>query len=283
MQLTPAAWRRLVDDAAIFPPGDAPLVHAVQAHRQHRDAGYADVVGPFVIDDVRLPTLVEILGDEALALAVTVVVKSGVGAVESAVRTARDSPAIDLRSIEVALRLDDDPAAQVRRLDIDVPTFVELQIVPDGPTAPWLAGLDAIAAAGHRLKLRTGGLTPEAFPDSRALAAGIAAALARGVAFKCTAGLHHALRHREDDSGLERHGFLNVLVATAAGDGGADTGDLAALLDQRDAATLLDAARATELESARRWFTSFGCCDVLDPINDLVALDLLDHSLLEPA
>jgi hypothetical protein len=216
-------------------------------------------------------------------VAVTVVVKGGVGAVASAVDVARSSPALDLRSIEVAVRQDDDIAAQVHRLDTAVPTFVEVPILPEGPTSSWLAGLEEIATAGHRLKLRTGGLTPEAFPESRALAASIAGALERQVAFKCTAGLHHALRHREQATGHERHGFLNVLVATAAAGDGAEAGDLAALLDTRDAATLLGAVGTREWEAARRWFTSFGCCDVLDPIRDLVALDLLDHFLLEHA
>jgi hypothetical protein len=279
---TPAAWRRLVDDAAIFPPGDAPPPAAVTDHRKHREAAYADVVGPFVVDDLRLPVLIDVLR-AAAPLAVTVVVKGGVGAVASAVDVARSSPALDLRSIEVAARQDDDIAAQVHRLDTAVPTFVEVPILPEGPTPSWLAGLDQIATAGHRLKLRTGGLTPEAFPDARALAASIAGALEREVAFKCTAGLHHALRHREEATGLERHGFLNVLVATAAAGDGAEAGDLAALLDTRDAPTLLGAAGTREWEAARRWFTSFGCCDVLDPIRDLVALDLLDHFLLEHA
>jgi hypothetical protein len=280
---TPAAWRRLVDDAAMFPPGNAPPAQAVQAHRRHREAAYADVVGPFVVDDARLPALVEALGAASAPLAVTLVVKGGVRAVENAVEGARGSPILDPRSVEVALRPEDDLAGQVRRLDSAVPTFVEIPILPAGPSGSWLACVDEIAAAGHRLKLRTGGVTPEAFPGTRALAGSIKAALERGVSFKCTAGLHHALRHRDKDTGLQRHGFLNVLVATAASESGADVGDLAALLNQRDAATLLAAVEAPEREAARRWFTSFGCCDVLDPIRDLVALDLLDHSHLEHA
>ena len=33
----PPAWSGLVDDAAIFPPGDAPLPDAVAAHRERRE------------------------------------------------------------------------------------------------------------------------------------------------------------------------------------------------------------------------------------------------------
>ena len=53
----PATWRGLVDDAAIFPPGDLPLGEAAAAHRAHRDTPYADLVGSFVVRDTDLPSL----------------------------------------------------------------------------------------------------------------------------------------------------------------------------------------------------------------------------------
>ena len=48
--------------------------------------------------------------------------------------------------------------------------------------------------------------------------------------FKCTAGLHHAVRHRAADTGFEHHGFLNVLLAVAAALTGEDAGEVAAEL-----------------------------------------------------
>ena len=44
----PAAWSGLVDDAAIFPPGDVPLPDAVDSFVTRRDEWYADLVGSFV-------------------------------------------------------------------------------------------------------------------------------------------------------------------------------------------------------------------------------------------
>lgn len=43
----PPLFSGLCDDAAIFPPGDLPLPQAVPAHRLHRAAWYAELVGPF--------------------------------------------------------------------------------------------------------------------------------------------------------------------------------------------------------------------------------------------
>ena len=45
MTTTFPAWSGLVDDAAIFPPGDVPLPDAVAAHLARREEWYADLVG----------------------------------------------------------------------------------------------------------------------------------------------------------------------------------------------------------------------------------------------
>ncbi len=42
----PAFAKGLCDDAAIFPPGLAPLAEAVPAHVRHLDSPYAELVGP---------------------------------------------------------------------------------------------------------------------------------------------------------------------------------------------------------------------------------------------
>ena len=39
----------LCDDAAVFPPGNAPLRDAVPAYARHLGSAYASVVGPFVL------------------------------------------------------------------------------------------------------------------------------------------------------------------------------------------------------------------------------------------
>ena len=53
----PALLRGLVDDAAVFPPGSAPLPEAVAAHRDHRTAWYADMVGPLLVPASTLRSL----------------------------------------------------------------------------------------------------------------------------------------------------------------------------------------------------------------------------------
>lgn len=289
----------LVDDAAIFPPGNSPLPEAVAAHREYRTAPYAALVGPFVVSDTRLPDLLEV-STTTEPLAVSVVVSGGAGSLEPAVRWATRSGALDLRSLEIVLR-DDDTGAIVHNarriltavdqlvssgeLDDEVPVYVEPPRLYGAPPTPgWLGALDEIAAMDHRLKFRTGGADADAFPAAHEIAASIEAAIDREVAFKCTAGLHNALRHRDDASGFEHHGFLNVLLATRATLDSAGIDEVAAVLEEQDAATLTARLRDVGdpgLESARRWFRSFGSCSVLEPLEDLVDLDLLPDPPLE--
>ena len=273
----PAAWRGLVDDAAVFPPGDAPLADAAAEHQARRAAPYADLVGTFVARDTDLPDL------KATPLALSVVVTGGAGNIAGTAALARKLH-IAVEGLEVALRDPADPVGAARRvaaaidaaradgqLDDHVPVFVE--IPASCPEPAWLAAADEVAANEFRLKFRTGGLEAAAFPTASTLARWIDAALDRETPFKCTAGLHHAVRHTGDD-GFEHHGFLNVLVATRQAFDGASVDDVAAILEQRDPDVLL--GDADELDRARRWFTSFGSCSVTEPLDDLIALGLLE-------
>jgi hypothetical protein len=289
----PAWLHGLVDDAAIFPPGNAPLDRAVAEHRGHRTSEYADLVGGFVVSDVRLPELLDVLDDAddspgeraETALTVNLVVTGGAGAIEPAVRWATRSPLLQLVALECALRDEDDLAHNARRVGAaldaleedlaDVTVYVEPPRVADRPSAGWLAAADELALRELPLKFRTGGVTADAFPTPAELAASIDAALDRELPFKCTAGLHHAVRQADPETGFVHHGFLNVLAATRAC---LDGGDGEAVLAEDDAEVLLDGLDDATLERTRRWFTSFGSCSILEPHDDLVELGLIDTS-----
>ena len=74
MTTLPEAWTGLVDDAAVFPPGDAELPDAVAAYDARRGEWYADLVGPLVVKDTQLP-------DVPTEVPVSVVLTGGAGAV----------------------------------------------------------------------------------------------------------------------------------------------------------------------------------------------------------
>ena len=54
MATIPEHFAQLFDDAALFPPGNAPLDRAVADHRDHRAGELSDLIGPFVVSDLLL-------------------------------------------------------------------------------------------------------------------------------------------------------------------------------------------------------------------------------------
>lgn len=293
----PEPFRSLVDDAALFPPASTPLPEALAAHVEHRRAPYAPLVGPFVVSDVALPDLITAVREQRLEspLQVSVVVTGGAGAVEPAVRWAGRADELTLAAVELGLRDEEDLPRNARRvttvvdqltaagdLEDDTPVYVEpprFHAADPGPS--WLLALDELAAMDLRLKFRTGGVDADAFPSTAELAACVDAALDRELRFKCTAGLHHAVRHHVEegfDQPVDQHGFLNVLLTTRAALDGATRGDLVERLENTDSAAVTALVREVGtdgLMSARRWFTSFGSCSVAEPLGDLEQLDLL--------
>src|SRR6185436_8562609 len=93
---------------------------------------------------------------------------------------------------------------------------------------------------GGLAKVRTGALTPEAIPSPESLAAFLADAAARRLAFKATAGLHHPLRSNRaltyaiDTPRAAMHGFLNVFAAAAFAWHGTEPAALVDLLQETD-------------------------------------------------
>ncbi|MFJ9444255.1 hypothetical protein ACIRRH_20610 [Kitasatospora sp. NPDC101235] len=301
----PELFHGLFDDAAVFPPGNLPVVDAVPAHRVHRAAWYAEAVGPFLCGAGRLGELAAVVTNSlttggpstaAGSAAVTAAaaergtagaddsaaagdppLKVGLvlpgGSTELAPALAAAAP-FDLAGVELATRdVVEAVAALDRLLPPDVPAAVELPrelLRGDGLDAV----LDALVDSPYRAKFRTGGLVAEAFPDEDELAAFLTGCARRGLPYKCTAGLHNAVRHTDPETGFEHHGFLNVLLAAQETDRAA----AAAVLAERDGEALAKAVRSLtdrQVTVIRNSFTAFGTCSIAEPLGDLAALGLL--------
>src|SRR5207302_895420 len=76
------------------------------------------------------------------------------------------------------------------------------------------------------------------------LAAFVGTCFEHGVPFKATAGLHGAVRHRDEATGFVHHGFLNLLLAAVRAASGAAVDDVAAMLGSTDGPALAAQARA---------------------------------------
>jgi hypothetical protein len=135
-----------------------------------------------------------------------------------------------------------------------------------------------LAKSGLRVKLRTGGIVASAFPSERDLVDALMAIVAADLTFKCTAGLHKAVRHRDHETAFEHHGFLNIALAMGelCRDGSRET--VQAVLAESDADRLTAATRqmtSTEIADVRSLFQSFGTCSVVEPLSDLLTMGLV--------
>ncbi|MEP7370188.1 MAG: hypothetical protein ABI662_11055, partial [Dermatophilaceae bacterium] len=153
--------------------------------------------------------------------------------------------------------------------------------VPGGPQQERaLSDIQESADDRHRLraKFRTGSTPENPVPTPTELAAFIRAAIDHDLAFKLTGGLHHAVTDTSDE-GENQFGFLNVIAATRwALAHGAEVPEMASLLSQRDPAPLVDIVTGmsqADVSVVRAFFTSYGCCQVKDPVTDLAALGLI--------
>lgn len=273
----PTIFVGLCDDAAVFPPGNLPLADAVPAHARHETSAHAPLVGALVVAANDLDKLAEIAADlepGSLRLALTVPLPQLAVALASVERIA----AVRLESVEASLPDDTVAATVVSAVEqalasrpIDV--FVEL---PRDARRPEV--IESLSGTGFMAKLRAGGVRADLYPDEKELAAALISLTAARVPFKATAGLHHALSNTDPVTQFEQHGFLNLLAATGAALSAATVVEIAAVLADRDAESVVECVRTLSPE-VRNAFRSFGTCSIAEPVEELAGLGLLDPQL----
>lgn len=269
-----ALFAGLVDDAALFPPGNAPMADALREHAGHRRSPDADLVGPFLCPVSRAGELLATLpADQRLDVSLVV---DDVGATHDALRAVAADERTTLVAVEAAhARLGTDAAtigSNLRRLP-DVTGFLEV------PRTDVEASLDLVGPDGWgAAKYRTGGVTAADVPSPQELAEFLTACIRRDVSFKLTAGLHHAVRQHDATGSIAQHGVLDVLAAVDAATHGLPSDRVAEVLDLSEEQLAAGRADMTEAEALeiRRRFRSFGCCGVTEPIGELHQLGLLE-------
>lgn len=305
----PALFAALIDDAAVFPPGLAPLPVAVREHRAHRTSRYAALIGPLLVPASSATELVELVPPGAEPLRVGLIARPGnpLHTVTDALHLLRTHPQVEVAAVEMGWTPD------WRDLELGVlgTTTTLVLEVPRGRDQ--VRALDDIAseagpadgttddttdddaddnaddnpdegkAAGRVLaKFRTGATPAWDWPDEEELAAFLHGAVRRHLPFKLTGGLHHAVRGSYTVKGQpeEQHGLLNVVCAVQAAVDGLSPTALVRLLSERDAHPLVRevaALTAPDATRVRSLFTAYGCCGVTDPVTELSELELIEE------
>lgn len=136
---------------------------------------------------------------------------------------------------------------------------------------------------GVSAKIRTGGVTKDAFPSSEQVALFISECARHNVAFKATAGLHHPIRKYDAETGAMMHGFLNVFLAAAVVYCfRAERHDLVPILDASDSSEFRCLTNRIsvgtwhlslkQLRASRSFATTYGSCSVSEPLADLAQI-----------
>lgn len=277
----------LIDYAGLFPPAALDMRGAISHYALHLDSEDAWALGRFIVPAARLPEFSAAFNDvcceeQQVPWLLSVLVSD---------RAAEDMKLIaDLAQGTVLIDSVEFKADTAHDLDV-VLDLLPIDVTPYVEFAPEKAGelLPALAARNARAKIRTGGVTPDAFPSSAALAHCLIACAAAGIAFKSTAGLHHAMRgmhqltYEEKSPWAAMHGFVNLFLAAAYAYHGKDQPFVQALLDEESPTSITvsedtliwrgHSITTEEIEAARQKFAiCFGSCSFSEPISELKAL-----------
>ena len=274
----PALFTGLVDDAAVFPPGNAPLEEAVRRHRFHRVAAYAPMVGPLLVPVADASRLGAVVAGTSSALSppleVSLVARPGVPTpeVEAAVSTLAATEGVTPVGLEMAW------SEQWRAARLgDLPLTLEVDRGERQPRALEDMRRAVDDGLAVQAKFRTGATPTWSWPAEGELAAFVAAAVRLGTPFKLTGGLHHLVRGTRAEG--EQHGLLNVLLAVHRALAGDGPDLLVPVLADRDPEALarrVGALGPHDAAAVRKAFTAYGCCEVTDPIGELMTRRLIE-------
>ena len=284
-----------IDYAGLFPPAGLAMPEAVINYATYRNSNYNWMLGRFVLSVAQLEDFIESAGDFISRDAATAW-RLSVLASEDLVDTIRRiqlfnaayGPGVIIDSLEVR-------ANSTSKVDNIA------DAVPDGITAYLELGLGEnfpemiaqLALYGHRAKIRTGGVTSDAFPKTQDIISFVQACVAANVPFKATAGLHHPVRcyrpltYAADSPQGTMHGFLNLFLMTGFAREGFRKNLLEEVMEEEfaevfrfedQAAVWRDEFRlsTTQLETLRIFgIQSFGSCSFDEPVADLQKLGIL--------
>lgn len=287
----------LIDYAGLFPPAALDMARAVQEYHRYVASPDHWMLGRFVVPVARLDELATtadpLLPHDAAsawklaALPGTDLMASGQAIGEFNCRHAgRDAGRATIDTIEFKAATPAQVAAALGAMPDWLTAYVEVPLASDMD-----ALLDAVQAHGGRAKVRTGGVTSDAFPTGTALAQFLVACARRDLPFKATAGLHHPLRgsyrltYEPEPPRDMMFGFLNVFLGAALARQGARAEAVATLLEESSPAafTVTDTGIAwrgqnfstSDLEQLRERATGFGSCSFREPTDELRTLGWL--------
>ncbi|HEX8196126.1 MAG TPA: hypothetical protein VF571_08060 [Pyrinomonadaceae bacterium] len=282
----------IVDYAGLFPPSQLPMKKAVENYAEYLNGEHRWMLGRFICPVSRLEEFGENAGkfmDGETVWRLSALAGESLAEdlqkIEEFNAARAGQAAIDTLEIKAA-----DPEeiyAAKKLLPGNLTTYFEIPL-----KLRINEFVAAVAINRLRAKVRTGGVTQDAFPPVDEIVKFLRVCIAANVPFKATAGLHHPLRcqraltYEENAAQGTMHGFLNVFLAAAFLRQNLNAPFINRLTTERDASQfefddegLSWSGNRVEVEQIRlmreRNAISFGSCSFIEPIEDLQQLGLL--------
>ena len=274
----------LVDYAGLFPPAGLGMLEAVRRYREYLAGPDRWALGRFVVPAARLAefeaAFEEVCCGEREPVWGLSVLGTGVFERDAEAISGLSRGAVLVESLEIRAADAQEAEKLLAELEAGIPVYVEF--APGDADAM----LPVLAHYGARAKIRTGGVTAEAFPSGETVADFLLACARARVAFKATAGLHHVVRgsykltYELESAQAKMRGFANVFLAAALAWRGAEKDELMETLEARDfqfgdegAGWLGFEASVDEIAAVRREFAmSYGSCSFEEPVEEARAL-----------
>lgn len=291
-----------IDYAGMFPPCQLELEQALQNQARYLRANDSWMLSAFVLPIHQFGATKELLSefDPLHPLRVSALgpktdnagaFREALGRTNAAVRSlsAHNVDLVSVMQLEMYLPGDADAALlnEAGAILGTLPVFWEAPSDRAEQTIALVAEFNSNAdTPTFGYKLRTGGVTADAFPTSMQIAQALVTPATHQVPIKFTAGLHHPLRQYREEVQAKMHGFLNVLgAAVLAAEHKWDAKETVLMLEDENADSFsftdeffawrswkIDTPR---VEYRRNFVTSFGSCSFDEPREDLQALNLL--------
>ena len=283
----------ILDYAGTFPPAELGVAEAMSSYASARASEHAWMLGRYVLPASQLreferlaPAWLELPTHDPWPL--SVILSGEPGDTEELARFSKtwqgkaDIKALEFRPMEAHAI-----AEAVQRQPVRADMFFEVPLDSDVHER-----LSAVARAGACAKIRTGGVVAGSFPNVAPLARSLQWLASSGVAFKASAGLHHALRghyaltYEQGSLVASMHGFINLSLAAALAHTGAPSADIERALSETAADSFtFDDQRLTwkgqmitteTLADVRtRFLRSFSSCSFDEPVSDLGQMGLV--------
>ena len=290
-----------IDYAGMFPPCILALEPALQNQAQYVRSPQAWMLGAFVLPITQFDAAKQLLSQFDPLHPLRVAALGPKAANADAFLDALEDADTAIRSLSSNVDL-----ISISHLEMFLPHDVDLALLKEARSIVgdlavfWEAPPDRaeqiiVLLAEHNsdeesatfgYKLRTGGVTADAFPTSAQVARALVTPATHQLPIKFTAGLHHPIRQYRDEAKTKMHGFLNVLgAAVLAAEHRWNEHQASIMLDDENAASFsfgedffawrewkIDIER---LRYRRTFIASFGSCSFDEPREDLRALNLL--------